>query len=113
MSTVTPNVITRSLDVTIATSAQLSTAADLGDRRLQAVLIPSNTEGSAITFQVSIDGSTFYVLYDTDGAVLSYPFTDPGAVIVDAVKFLAFRHVKVDSGINQSGAIATLTLVAG
>jgi hypothetical protein len=110
---VNPITINRTVPVTIATSAQLSSAADLGDARLLAVVIPSNTEGTAITFQASVDGTNYFVIYDTDGSILSYDFTDPCVVLVDVAKFLGFRWLKLDTGTNQTGATATLTLVIG
>lgn len=117
MGTVTPNVITRSLDVTIAASASLSGVADLGDKRVLAIEIPANTEGSVVTFQASKDGSTFYNVYDLNGEY-SLPFTDPCVLIVPPVDFLAHRYLKVRTGTsgsatNQSGADATLTLILG
>lgn len=109
---VEPIVISQSVSVEIAVDAQLSSVGQLGERRLLGVIIPAATEGTAITFQGSVDGENYYVVYDKDG-VLSYDFTDPGYLAVEPEKFLGLCFLKVDTGTNQADAVATLTLVIG
>lgn len=104
-------------DVVIEASASLSSAAFLGNKRLLAIEIPANTEGSVVTFQASFDGETFYNVYDSSGEY-SLAFTDPCVLIVPAVDFLAFPYLKVRTGTAgsataQSGADATLRLIFG
>lgn len=103
------------LTATIATSASLSSAVSLGPARPAAVIVPANTEGSALTFQGSVDGSTWFNLYDADGE-FSIDFTDPCIIVLPLEKFLWCQHLKVRTGTaasptNQSGADATLTVI--
>lgn len=114
---VEPIVVAQAIEVTIAVDASLSGVAKLGERRLLAIELPANTEGSALTFQGSFDGSTFYNVYDGSGEY-AISFTDPSVLIVPAVDFLAFPYLKVRTGTagtptTQSGATATLRLIVG
>lgn len=98
--------------VTIASGAQLSNGALLGNRRLLGLIIPADTEGTAVTFQASIDGTNYFVMYNADGAI-SYNFTDPGYLAVNPLDFLGVKYLKVDTGTNQTTAAAQITLVTG
>lgn len=92
--------------VTIADSASLSDAADLGSKRLVGVLLAASTEGSVVTFQVSVDGVNYFDLYSAAGEY-SIAFTDPCALIVSAVDFLAFPYVKIRTGTSGSASAQT------
>ncbi len=103
--------------VTIAASASLSGALDLGDSRLKAVQMPSAWTAALLSFQVSADGVTYGVLKDTDGTEIQLSVDVNQCVNVYAPDFAPWRFVKVQSGLS-SGAVTqtaarTLTLVAG
>ena len=57
--------------VTIADSASLSDAVNVQGYDVVALQHPANTEGTAYTFQGSLDGETYVDLYSTTGAELS------------------------------------------
>lgn len=101
----------RSVDVVIASGAQLSGPGELNERRLVGLIIPADTEGTAVTFEGSVDGVNFFDVYDADG-VYSVDFTDPCYLAVDPLVFVGLPYVKVDTGTNQTTAAATITLVA-
>lgn len=101
--------------VTIANGASLSGVADLTGFMLAGIQMPAAWTAASLTFQVSIDGTTYTDMYATDGTEV----TVTGAA---ASRFLAFvpsdfagaRYLKVRSGttgspVNQ-GAARTLIL---
>lgn len=108
--------------VTIASGASLSDAADLGDNYLVGILMPSAWTAAELTFQGSLDNSTFTNLYwdDVDNTTTGYEVVTTTAaasrlITLDWRKFAAFRYVKVRSGtagtpVNQA-ADRVLTLV--
>lgn len=103
--------------VTIASSASLSTAVDLGDQRLHRIVMPAGWTSAAITFQGSYDGTTYSDLY-TDGGEYTLSSSVAGAsraILVDQSLFYGIRYLKVRSGtsgaaVNQ-GSARTLVLV--
>lgn len=97
------------LEVTIANGAQLSNVADLNNLTLCAVQTPASFTGTAITFEVSADNSTFVPVHVEGGTAYSITVASSRATIVDINKFRGFRYVKVKSGSAESGAkIVTL-----
>ena len=101
--------------VVIANGASLSGVADLTGFMLAGIQMPSAWTAASLTFQVSLDGTTFQDMYATDGTEV----TVTGAA---ASRFLAFvpsdfagaRYLKVRSGTSGSavtqGAARTLVL---
>lgn len=57
--------------VTIADSASLSDAVNVQGYDVVALQHPANTEGTAYTFQGSLDGETYVDMYSSTGAELS------------------------------------------
>lgn len=106
---------------TIADGAALSGAVDLRGTTLLGVMTPAAWTAAAITFDVSIDGTTYAPLYDSTGAEVTIPSasiaTAAGrAFALDPVWGVAWNYLKVRSGtaaapVNQSGAARVLTLV--
>tara|TARA_X000001382_G_scaffold97453_1_gene71815 strand:- start:99 stop:452 length:354 start_codon:yes stop_codon:yes gene_type:complete len=100
--------------VTIANGASLSGSVDLGGRKLCAIIMPAAWTSAAITFQASMDGSTFYDVYDA--AVERN--VSVGASYYSALAiadYIGIRHLKLRSGtsgsaVNQS-ADRVITLV--
>lgn len=98
-------------NVTIANGAQLSSAVDLLGFTLCAVETPGTFTGTAITFEVSSDNSTFVPVHKEDGNAYSITVAASRATIVDISKFRGFRYLKIKSG-SAEGAARTVTLHA-
>jgi hypothetical protein len=96
-------------NVTIANGAQSSSVADLLGFTLCAVETPSAFTGTAITFEVSNDNSTFVPVHKEDGNAYSITVSTSRATIVDIQKFRGFRYLKIKSGSAEGGA-RTVTL---
>jgi hypothetical protein len=106
---------------TIAAGASLSGAVPLGVGRVRGILMPGVWTAAAISFQVSIDGTTFVELID-DRPTIAYVYTAGYAVAasqflaIDPVLFDGTLLVKVRSGVaatpvNQvAQALVTLAL---
>lgn len=100
---------------TIANGASLSAAVGLGLHRVYAIQMPSAWTAASLTFQASYDNSTFANVYDDTGTELTITVAASRFVILDPVKFLGIRAIKVRSGtsgaaVNQ-GAERLLQLV--
>jgi hypothetical protein len=101
----------------IANGASLSDAIDLGGRRLGAIVMPAAWTAAALTFQVSVDGTNYYNLYDQDGVEFSLSADTSRTIVIDPSYFALFRYIKIRSGtagvpVNQ-GADRILVPVAG
>jgi len=103
---------------TIANSASLSAALDLGTNRLAQIVIPSSWTTADLTFQTSADGAVYNDFYDAQGS--EYTVTVGGAsrsIGVSLADFIGVRYLKVRSGttgtpVNQGGQrVLTLVLV--
>jgi hypothetical protein len=104
--------------VTVANGASLSGAAQLlpNDGRLVAIIMDAAWDTNAVTFQVSVDGTNYFNLYN-EGTEYSLAGVVASAYnAVDINVFLAARYVKVRSGtaaaaVNQVGdAVVTLVM---
>ena len=86
--------------VTIANAASLSNAAQLLDRggRLVAIITDAAWDTNAVTFQVSVDGATYFNLFNegTEYSLAGVVASNYNAV--DHIVFLGARYVKVRSG---------------
>ena len=107
--------------VTIESGQSLSSVARLRSENLTqlctptAILMPSAWTTAGLTFQVSVDGTTFFNLYDDSGAEVSVSTAANRAVYIPAAYFWGMRFLKVRSGtaaapVNQ-GAARTLQVV--
>ncbi len=107
------------IEVTIANGASLSGAAALAGKAVVGILGPAAWTAAAMSFDVSVDGTTF-VPYCSQTAEVSIA----SAVIATAAprffglspaEWIGFHSVKVRSGLKGSevnqGAARTLTLV--
>lgn len=109
----------RTVSVTIANGASLSSAAHIGGGLVK-IIMPAEWDAAALTFQhAGYDGATFQDLYDTAGSELSV--TEPSGGFADvtvhmkAAEWLIFGQLKVRSGtsaaaVNQTPA-RTIQLV--
>ena len=100
--------------VTISSGSSLSSAVDLGGRKLVAIVMPSAWTAASLTFQASVDGVTYYDVYDGSTertvavAASYYSMLAIGDYV--GVRYLKVRSGTAASGVNQ-GADRTLTLV--
>lgn len=60
------------MQVTISNGTQFSTSADMQNHPFLAVLIPTGYTAGAVAIQASIDGVTFYDLYDSNGNLVTF-----------------------------------------
>ena len=101
---------------TIASSGSLSGAVDLDLNRMLAIQMPSAWTAADLTFQGSLDGSTFYDLYDENDAEVTVQAAASRFIILEPARLLGIPHVKVRSGTAASpvaqGAERTIILVA-
>lgn len=101
-------VLSLSSSVAIANGATVSSAADLVGHTLCGFSIPSAFTGTAITFQASLDGTTYQQLYN-GGSAYSVTVAADKYVTVDPSVFAGVRYVKLVSGSAEGGA-RTITL---
>ncbi|MCM1564932.1 MAG: hypothetical protein NC238_03050 [Dehalobacter sp.] len=103
-----------SVVATIAINTALSAAVDLGSRTLVGISMPAGWDAASITFDVSNDGINFGPMFFGGS---EYTLSEAAAsrrITVDPLSLLAWRYVKVRSGIsgttvNQTAA-RTITL---
>lgn len=100
--------------VTIANGASLSSAVDLGGRKLVGIIMPSSWTAASLTFQGSVDGTNFFNVYD--GATeRSLTVAASYYSMLNIGDWVGFRYIKFRSGtagtpVNQ-GADRVITLV--
>lgn len=101
MSTPTSVLVTVPSGVTISASASLNNSIPV------AVIVPTSTACSGLTFNGSIDGTNFYDVYKTDGTIASAAITSGTMVGLSTISpFLngiQYFKIKVDA----SGAAAS------
>jgi hypothetical protein len=99
--------------IDIDVDADLSEAVDLVTDTLIGLVLPANYDTAAITFQVSVDGTTFVPLYDTDGqvSIANTEAVASRAISLDPVTFLGWRYVKIATAAAQTTTDTTITLV--
>lgn len=97
---------------TIASGASLSHAVDLGDGKFNGISIPAGwaEAATAITFQVSADGTTWQNLYDDEGHETSATVAASRNIGLSsiALDLAPWRWIKIRSGtaasaVNQAG----------
>ena len=87
---------------TIASGGTVSTAIECGEGGCRcAVQTPAAFDGSALAFQVSMDGVTYVALRDGDGAYAPAATTSVGISLDPAVMY-PWRYVKVSGGASQA-----------
>lgn len=98
---------------TISSSGTKTGAIDLGGCQLTGFQLPASFTGTAITFEVSPDNSTFQALYDKNNAAISFTVTQGRTYALgDLIQSLAgYRYMKLVSG-STEGADRTITLFA-
>lgn len=91
----------------------LSSAADMHGDTLCGLVLPSNYTTAAITFQVSVDGTTFAPLYDKDGAITISATQAQASRGIKLIPedFWGFRYIKIATGSAQTTDDKTIILV--
>lgn len=89
--------------VTIAAGASLSGASTkVNGMRLVAVVTASTWDAAKISFQVSNDGTNFFVLKPKGTEYECAAVTGAAAVAVEPQYFVGFDYIKVQSGISTA-----------
>jgi len=86
------------LTATIANGASLSGAVNLDERTPVALLMPAAWTAASITFQASLDGTTYYDVYTEAGGEYTLTVDVDQYIIIDPVDLAGARYVKVRSG---------------
>lgn len=101
---------TNTIAAQIDNGAALSAAIALNGNHVDGIVLPAAWTAAALTFQVSLDGSTFYDLYDTAGSEISFTVTAGKALYLPASTFhlRSWDWIKLRSGttgtpVNQGG----------
>lgn len=98
------------VSATIANGASLSDAVNLGGMLLARIDVPAEFDGTALTFQGSVDDVTFYNIYDKSGTELNYTVAASRDVRIDSIfDFWGLSSIKIRAGTagapsNQTGA---------
>lgn len=95
---------TEAISATIANTGSLSAAIQLGGRVPVGLIMPAAWTAASLTFQVSVDGSTYVDLYSLANPSAEYTLTvsTSRAIPLDAAVFAGAAYLKVRSG--TSGA---------
>jgi hypothetical protein len=101
------------MNATIASGETVSGAIDVYPGRLYGFVLPAAFTGTAITFQVSEDGSTYRALYDDGNTAVSITVTQARAYAFKVDDFHClhqWRYIKLVSG-SAEGADRTIQLL--
>lgn len=103
------------LDVTITSGQSLSAAANAKGYLVVGVSVPATFDGSALTFQVSPDGTTWYNAYDAAGTELNITASASRFIALpqdamQGVEWLKVRAGTAAAGTNQTTTDTILTL---
>jgi hypothetical protein len=101
---------------TIANGAALSDAVHLHGLALFALQMPASWTAADLTFQGSVDGTTYADVYDEAGDEVTVPAAAARFILLDPAKFLGLQRLKIRSGttgvpVNQ-GAARTIQVIA-
>ena len=100
------------VNVTIANGATTSDAASLTSGSTPvAIITPSSLTGTAFTLQASIDGATYYPVYDITGSAYSVPVGTSRYIALPPGDLAGVRYLKVVSGSTEA-ADRTIGIVA-
>lgn len=105
------NMISRSAETTIAQNGTVSSSIHMRGITAKGIIFPITT-GTQFSFQVSMDGVTFYSLLDAAGEIITITKTAGSASAhpLSAQDFCGWNFLKVVSGSSEAAA-RTLTVV--
>lgn len=94
----------------------LSAAVQLNGLLLVGLIVPAGWLAASVTLQGSVDGATWYNVYDDTGTEVTLAVAASRFVALAPATFAAFPYVRLRSGtaalpVNQTGS-PTLTLIA-
>lgn len=90
------------------TGATTSAAIDLGGASIIAVMPDAAWAGTALSFQASMDGTTFVAVQDEAGDAVSYTVAASKYTAIPPSKGIAMDQIKLVSGSSET---ATITLL--
>lgn len=89
----------------IANGQTVSAAIPTKGLTLVGIQLPAAFTGTAMTFQGSVDGTTYQAVYSTtSGTALSYTVAQAHYVAIDPVPFYGLAFIKLVSGSSEGGA---------
>lgn len=94
---------------TIASGDTTSNAVDLSNGTITGLSMPAAFTGTALTFQVSMDGATYQLLYDSTNTLESMTVAQGRAYSVNPSVFAGWLYVKLVSNVAE-GAARAVTL---
>jgi hypothetical protein len=89
---------------TIASGASTSGAIALGAGTITGIVLPAAFTGTALSFQVSADGSTYVALYDSTNTLESMTVAQGRGYSVNPAVFAGWPYMKVVSGSTEAGS---------
>lgn len=98
------NIETRVESVTISNGGTTSTAIDTSGLSILGIVIPSSFTGTAISFQTSIDNSTYNNLYNTSNTLVSMNVTQARSYGIVPSDFAGWRFLKLVSNATEGGS---------
>jgi hypothetical protein len=100
------------VSASIASGQTTSAAISLGGFSLVGILTPAALTGTAFTFTVSADGTTYVPLYNSAGAV-SYTVAASRYIAINPVDFYGVKFLKIVSGSSEAATRALTLSVKG
>lgn len=90
---------------TIANGATVSAAIPTNGFALVGIQLPAAFTGTTVTFQGSVDGTTYQVIKSTtSGSSLSYTVAQGTYAAIDPIPFYGLKFIKLVSGSAEGGA---------
>jgi len=106
----TNEILTEGLSATIASGASLSGAVAISYLVPVTFVIPAEFDGTAITFQGSVDGTNYFNLYDEAGTEINFPASASRIIkITNLSYFYGLEYIKVRAGTAASATNQTTT----
>lgn len=96
--------------VTIASGGTTSTVIDLSSLGFVGIIFPAAFTGTAITFQGSVDNSTFTALYNSSNTAYSITVAASRYYMLNPADFMGSRYIKIVSNATEGGT-RTLTTI--
>lgn len=105
-----PSVQCENRTITIADNAQASSAFSTKGYARGSIGIPTGFVGTALTFSVSLDDSTYFGVEAAGGSAVSLT-VEATKVYALPVEIMGWPYVKVTSGSSETGGPLTLPVV--
>ena len=105
------SVTTSDKSVTISTGQTVSSAADLQGTFLTGLNIPTEFDGTQITFKVSNDGVNFGNYRNTSNTLITMTVTAGDSVGIVPSDFASWRYIKIVSVTTQTTTDTVIGLV--